>query len=241
MLQLGAAEAPLYEHQREERERHQGELLEQHCARKAGGAPAVAGARDEREREHEQEEARRVVLAEPGRADRDRVADEDGAYAQPPGERGPEGERREEGEDGAEENEEAEVVERSRQPPPGRSGHHGAGEVREVTKRHLAIEHLRRHRAVEGVEALQAVAPVVVPVWVVAVKEQLATELDLVGRVVGEEPGRRGVAQTELEQRGGQQEEQRDDDYDARADPRGPAAAPEQRDPGRAAHQGGYE
>ena len=70
-----------------------------------------------------------------------------------------------------------------------------------MLERHLALAHPLGDAAVARVEALQARVAVVVPVGVVAVEQQIAALLDLVGRVVGEEPGRGGVAQAELEQR----------------------------------------
>ena len=78
-----------------------------------------------------------------------------------------------------------------------------------MLERHLALAHALRHAAVARVEALEPRLAVVVAVGVVEVEQQLAAQLDLVGRVVGEEPGRGGVAQPELEQRRGRGEQQR--------------------------------
>ena len=56
-----------------------------------------------------------------------------------------------------------------------------------------------RHGSVAGVEALEPGALVVVAVRRMAMAHELAGELDLVGRVVDEEPGVRRLAEPKLE------------------------------------------
>jgi hypothetical protein len=63
-------------------------------------------------------------------------------------------------------------------------------------------------RAVERVEALETRAGVVEAVRVVPVDEALARQFDLVRGVVRVEPGRRAVAQADLQQRGGYEQRQ---------------------------------
>ena len=118
-----------------------------------------------------------------------------------------------------EQHEQPVVVERLGQQAPGGGAGHGAGEVGEVLERHLALAHALRDAAVAGVEALEPGLAVVVPVRVVEVEQQLAAQLDLVGRVVGEEPGRGGVAQPELEQRGRRGEQHADGEHERDAGP----------------------
>ena len=188
------------DHERQERQRHDRELLEQHGARQRGGRQGKAAPGDEREGEHQQQQAGGVVLPEPCRAHRDRVADEHCPERQPPAQRPAEHQRCGQQREGRQQDQEAVVVERLRQHPPDRRADHGAGEVGEVLERHLTVAHPLRDRAVARVEALESRLAVVVAVGVVEIAHQLAAQLHLVGRVVREEPGCGRVAEAELEE-----------------------------------------
>ena len=72
------------------------------------------------------------------------------------------------------------------------------------------------------VPALEAGVPVVMAVRVVTVQNEVAGELDLVGRVVHVVPGLRRVAQADLQQRRGHDEER----HDEHAQSDRPAATP---------------
>ena len=68
-----------------------------------------------------------------------------------------------------------------------------------MPQRDLTLPRSRQHAAVQAVEALQAAAGVVMAVRALSIPYALAGELDLVGRVVHEEPWLRRVAQPELQ------------------------------------------
>ena len=98
-----------------------------------------------------------------------------------------------------------------------------------MLQRHLALSYALGHAAVARVEALESRAPVVVSVGVVEVEQQVAAQLYLVGRVVGEEPRRGRVAQADHEQRGRRGQQQPDGKHQSdRESPRpGPRAGDE--------------
>ena len=93
-----------------------------------------------------------------------------------------------------------------------------------MPQRDLLLARLLRHAAVERVEALEPRVRVVVAVRVLAVAQQVAGELDLVRRVVREEPRRARLPQARLEhdRRHGEQARRRRRQGDGRpAGPRG--------------------
>jgi hypothetical protein len=79
------------------------------------------------------------------------------------------------------------------------------------------------------VPALQPRPGVVVPVGVVAVEDQVAGELDLVRRVVGEVPGLGRVPQTDLQQRGRHGQQGDHGDGERRGGPARPRHEPPRR------------
>ena len=100
--------------------------------------------------------------------------------------------------------------------PPRRGEQCCAGKVREMAESDLSLDHVVRDASVEAVEALQARRAVVVPVRDPAVANELNCELELVRRVVREEPRRRGLAKPHLQQDCGNYECR--DDREARGD-----------------------
>ena len=124
--------------------------------------------------------------------------------------------------DRAEREQEAEVAPRLGQQPPRRAEHRHAGEVRERVELRHPLAGIGQ-RAVEVVEARQPGVAVVGAVRVLAVQQALAGELDLVVRVVGEEPLLGRVAQRRLQRHGRQHEQHDRADDGGHDDPRPPA------------------
>ncbi len=111
-----------------------------------------------------------------------------------------------------------------------------------MLERHLALAHPLGHAPVAGVEALEPGFAVVVAVRVVEIQQQVPAELDLVGRVVREEPGGSGVAQAELQQCGGPREQHADGEHERHGERLRPGTRTrEQQQRRRAAEQCGHE
>jgi hypothetical protein len=121
------------------------------------------------------------------------------------------------------------VVERSGKHSPRSGGEHGAREVRKVIEGDLPAATLSRRR----VPALEPGVPVVVSVRVLAVEDEVACDVDLIGRVVHVVPGGGGVSQPDLQQRRRDDEQTGDDGAESDR----PAAAPAIRPPGYGAGQ----
>ena len=148
---------------------------------------------------------------------------------EPPLERGREEQRGREQRERGEQHEQPVVVERGGKQPPRGGGQHGAREVREVVESDLPPAAFPCRR----VPAFEPGVPVVVTVRVVAVENEVAGDVDLVGGVVHVVPGGGGVAEPDLQQDRGD-DEQRDDDGTERDRP---AAAPAIRTPGDGARE----
>ncbi len=171
--------------------------------------PHEAAAGEEREREDERQQRGSVGGPEPRSSHKDRVRGQRRTGREAPVQRAREDERRGQERERAEQDEDPVVVQRARERAPGSGGESRAREVGEVVPR-SAVE--RCFLVVgRGVEALEPRVPVVMAVRVVAVQDQVAGDLDLVGRVVREVPGLARVPQPDLEQ-GGRDEQHRADD-----------------------------
>ena len=184
--------------------------------------PHEAAAGEEREREDERQQRGSVGGAEPRSSHKDRVRGQRRTGREAPVQRTREDERRGQERERAEQDEDPVVIQRAGERAPGSRGESRAREVGEVVPR-SAVE--RCFLVVgRGVEALEPRVPVVMAVRVVAVQDEVAGDLDLVGRVVREVPGLARVPQPDLEQGGRDEQHRADDRRERDRRPAGPRA-----------------